>query len=237
VASLTTFINSCGHETSGWPTLYNNDSDFATSYQTLSTQKIVGNFHLENGFLYHQSHLFVPSSEHAKIIWEAHYNQEVRHFHVQKIVEVLQNHFYWLKLRQDVLNYIISCTSYTIFKPVVNKYCLCMSLPTLYRPWESISMDYMFSLALTKHGNDCVLVVVDRFSKMAIFSPFKNNIRSEATTKLLFTHVWVHFGIPCTIISDQYSRFLSTFCSTLWSMMDTKLTKLIAFHKQTDGQT
>jgi hypothetical protein len=42
-------------------------------------------------------------------------------------------------------------------------------LPTPDRPLESISMDYMLGLPSTKWGNDCVFVVVDRFSKMADF--------------------------------------------------------------------
>jgi len=47
-------------------------------------------------------------------------------------------------------------------------------------------MDYMPSLPSTKHGNDCVFVVVDRFSKMAIMEACKKNITAEATTKLFF---------------------------------------------------
>jgi hypothetical protein len=49
--------------------------------------------------------------------------------------------------------------------------------------------------------------------------------------------VWVHFGIPQTIISYWDSRFLNTFWSSLWSLLDTKLTKSTAFHPQMDGQT
>jgi hypothetical protein len=57
------------------------------------------------------------------------------------------------------------------------------------------------------------------------------------TAKLFFERVWVHFGIPQTIISDWDNRFLNTFWSSLWSLLDTKLTKSTSFHPQTDGQT
>jgi hypothetical protein len=59
-------------------------------------------------------------------------------------------------------------------------------IPTLERPWESISMDYMSCLSSTKWGNDCVFVVVDLFSKMAILVAYKKSITIEATTKIFF---------------------------------------------------
>ena len=64
----------------------------------------------------------------------------------------------------------------------------------------------------------------------------KKNITVEATAKLFFERVWVHFGIPQSIISYRDSRFLSTFWSSLSSMLDTKLTKSTTFHHQTNGQ-
>jgi hypothetical protein len=98
-------------------------------------------------------------------------------------------------------------------------------------------MDYMLGLPSTKRRNDFVFVVVDRFSKMAILVACKKSITSEATAKLFFERVWVHFGIPQSIVSDRDSRFLSTFWSSLWSLLDTKLTKSMAFHPQTNRQT
>ena len=63
-------------------------------------------------------------------------------------------------------------------------------------------MDYMSGLPSTKIGNDCVFVVMDRFSKMAILKTCRKSITTEATAKLFFEHVWVHFGLPQTIILD-----------------------------------
>jgi hypothetical protein len=54
---------------------------------------------------------------------------------------------------------------------------------------------------------------------------------------MFFQNVWVHFGLPKSIISDRDSRFIGSFWSSLWELMDTKLKKSIYFHPQTDGQT
>jgi hypothetical protein len=47
-------------------------------------------------------------------------------------------------------------------------------------------MDYMSGFSSTKHKNDCVFVVVDRFSKMAVLIAYKKNVTVEDTTKLFF---------------------------------------------------
>ena len=131
-------------------------------------------------------HLCVPSSEHAKMIWEAHYSRVARNFGVEKIVAVLQKYFYWSNLPQDVEKYIRSCTACAIAKPSIKKQGLYTSFPTPSRPWESIFRYYMSGLPSTKHGNNCVFMVVDIFLKMAIMVACKKNITTEATGKLFF---------------------------------------------------
>jgi hypothetical protein len=116
VVTLTTVLDSCGHETSGWPHLYETDPDFATTYQMLGANSVVTNFHLQDGLLCHLGHLCVPSNERVKLIWESHYSRVARHFGVEKTVAVLQKHFYWPKLRQDVSKYIRSCTDLCYFQ-------------------------------------------------------------------------------------------------------------------------
>ena len=90
---------------------------------------------------------------------------------------------------------------------------------------------------MSKRNHDYLYVVVDRFSKMCIFMSCNKQVTTEQTTKLFFQNVWVHFGFPKSIISDRDSRFVGSFWSSLWALMDTKLKKSTSFHLQTDGQT
>jgi hypothetical protein len=57
----------------------------------------------------------------VKLIWEAHYSQVAGHFGIEKTVAVLQKHFYWLKLQQDVGKYIRSYTACAISKLTTKK--------------------------------------------------------------------------------------------------------------------
>jgi hypothetical protein len=98
LASFTTMLHSYGHEASKWPQLYQQDPKFSTTYQLFDTGENVTDFHFQDGFLCHLGHLFFPTREHEKMIWEAHYSRMARHFCVEKTVVVLQKHFYWPKI-------------------------------------------------------------------------------------------------------------------------------------------
>jgi hypothetical protein len=162
VVALITVLHFYGHEAYKWPQLYQRDLDFSTTYHLLVQAVNVTDFHIQDGFLCHLCDLCVVARERENMIWEAHYSRMAGHFGVEKTVVIVQKHFYWPKLRQDVNKYIKSCIACVISKPTINKKGSYTPLPTPKRPWESISMYYMFGLSSTKKCNDCVFVVVDQ---------------------------------------------------------------------------
>jgi hypothetical protein len=90
--------NSYGYKTSDWLLLYKRDLDFSHTYKPPLEGNRVPNFHLQDELLCYLGHLCVPSSDHAKMIWEAHYSQVIGHFKVNKTMAILQNYFYWPNL-------------------------------------------------------------------------------------------------------------------------------------------
>ena len=66
---------------------------------------------------------------------------------------------------------------------------------------------------MSRKGHDYLYVVVDRFRKMCLLMPCKKTITAEQTSNIFFQNVWVHFGLPTSIVSDRYSWFVGNFWS------------------------
>jgi len=98
-------------------------------------------------------------------------------------------------------------------------------------------MDFVGGLPMTKKVHDYLFVVVDRFSKMYVLILCKKTLIGKYVVNLFFYHVWVHFGIPISIISNRERRFLGKFWTCLWENIDTRLKRSTAFHPQMDGNT
>ena len=98
-------------------------------------------------------------------------------------------------------------------------------------------MDFMLGLPHTFRKHDSILVVVDRFSKMAHFLPCSKTFDASKIAKLYFDEIVKLCGLPKTIVSDKDVRFMSYSWKTLWHLVGTKLKFSTAFHSQTNGQT
>jgi hypothetical protein len=168
---------------------------------------------------------------------EAHTSLIVGHFGVDKTIYQLQRFCYWPQMHETMSKYVKGWTMCEIRKPSNKNLGLYTTLSIPSRRWESISMDFVGGFPMSRKGHDYLYAVVDRFNKMCVLIPCKNKVTIEQTTQMFFENVWVHFGLPTSIVSDRDSRLMGKFWSSLWELMDTRLRKSTTFHTKMDGQT
>ena len=97
-------------------------------------------------------------------------------------------------------------------------------------------MDFIEGLPLSG-GFDCILVVVDTFSKYAHFLGPKHPFTAAGVAKLFLSQVYKLHGLPNAIISDRDRIFTSHLWWELFKLAGVDLCMSSAYHPQSDGQT
>jgi len=100
------------------------------------------------------------------------------------MVELVTRNFWWPGVTREVKRYVEGCDACQQNKnqtqPLVGKL---MPNSILEKAWTHISADFITKLPLAQ-GYDSILVVVDRFTKMAHFIPTTEKTSAEGLAQL-----------------------------------------------------
>jgi hypothetical protein len=195
---------------------------------------------VEEGLLYYKNRLWIPDSNELRqeIATSEHDSKVAGHFGQGKTLELMTRHFFWPNLEKWVEDYVRSCDECQRNKsPRHARFGLLQPLELSYRPWSSISMDFIIELPESGEGYSSIWVIVDRFTKMAHFVPLKKPATAENLAKVFVREIWRLHGLPTDIVSDRDSRFTSEFWQSTLTLLGIRPRMSTSFHPQTDGQT
>ncbi|MFS7946886.1 putative nucleotidyltransferase, Ribonuclease H [Helianthus anomalus] len=140
-------------------------------------------------------------------------------------------------MSSDVTRIVDRCHTCHIAKKQHTNAGLYTPLPVPDGPWEDVSLDFVVGLPKTQRQKDSVMVVVNRFSKMAHFIPCAKTYDARQIANLYFQEIVRLHGIPKTLTSDRDVKFIGHFWRTLWKKLGSRLNFSSAHHPQSDGQT
>jgi transposase InsO family protein len=81
-----------------------------------------------------------------------------------------------------------------------------------------------------------ILVVVDRFTKIAHFIPLDKK-DSPMVARAYLNNVWKYHGLPEDVVSDRDTTFTSQYFTDLYDYLGIKRSMSTACHPETDRQT
>jgi hypothetical protein len=219
---------------------YQADLDFGTIYRELSInpRSFNGKYSMMDGFLFQGSKLCLPdTSMRELVILELHLGGLAGHFGRDKTIALVEDRYYWLRLKKQVATIVKHCRTCQLSKGTCTNAGLNTPLPIPAHPWLDLSMDFVLGLPKTIRAHDFIFVVVDHFFKMAHFIACARTYDASRIVTLFFAEIVRLHGLPQSIVSDRDVKFVSYFWRALWAKMGTKLKFSSAFHPQTDGQT
>nr|GEW04591.1 reverse transcriptase domain-containing protein [Tanacetum cinerariifolium] len=111
-------------------------------------------------------------------------------------------------MERDVNRFLERCRISHIAKTHSSNAGLYTPLSVPVAPWEDVSLDFVLGLPRTQRAKNSVMVVVDRFLKMAHFVPCSKTFDASQVARLYFTEIVKLHGIPKTLTSDRDVKFI-----------------------------
>ena len=180
----------------------------------------------------------VPDDQNIKttIMTELHSVPYAGHPGFQRTLQKVKRTFYWKGMTGDVQSFVLSCPVCQLEKAehtLVRGQLQPIQLPD--QKWKEVSLDFVTDLPKTSAGEDTILNVIDRATRMVHCIPCKKTITGVQTARKYWQFVGKLHGVPNIIYSDRGSVFIGAFWRELWVVLGTQLRFSTAYHPQTQG--
>ena len=110
-----------------------------------------------DGLLFFKELLYVPNGScRLRVVQNCHDTYTARHFGSTKTLDLVQRSFWWPRMRQFVEDFVRTCDTCCKAKmPRHHPYGLLEPLPIPSKPWQSIALDFIMDLPVSK-GFDAI---------------------------------------------------------------------------------
>jgi len=201
-------------------------------------------YRILHGVLFHvdnrgRHRIYVPDYQNLRsaLLYEFHDLPVAGHLGWRKCFQALGQNYYWPGMSEAVHEHVIACPTCQRIKTTVQPKPELHALPVPSAPFRHITLDWLSGFPVNVDGHDCLLNIIDRFSKWAIVIPCTKTMTVKDLIDVLWVKVFSWIGLPESIIGDRDSRLTASRMRELCKALGTRVISSTAYHPQTDGQT
>jgi len=171
------------------------------------------------------------------ILREFHAKPYSGHLRYLKTLTAVKKFYYWPNLKMEVAEFVaryLDCLQVKV--ECKHPGGLLQPIAILEWKWEVISMDLITGPLRKLKQHDSIMVVVDKYIKLAHFIAVKTTCLASEVAQVFIRHIMRLHGVPKKIMSDRDAKFTSKFWKELFAYLGIEFASSTTYHPQTDGQ-
>lgn len=168
---------------------------------------------LDHGLIRHNGKIWIENNQQmqARVSAAFHSSTLGGHSCAPMTYKRIKTLFCWTGMKNQITTWVQSCQICQQAKPEKVKYPgLLEPLRVPKRPWQHIVMDFIKGLPQSGQYN-CILVIVDRFSRFAHSNPLSHPYTVAKVASLFVDQVYKLHSLPESILFDRDPIFTSHF--------------------------
>ena len=174
----------------------------------------------------------MPTRLRRQVLLDNHESLYAGHFAAKKLLQRVNQYYYWPRMSVDVHQVCESCVAYLSTHGQQRRPQLSLQCIPVGEPFECVGIDFK-ELDISHSGNKYALVFQDYLTKwMKVFPVAHRTSRTVANylVKLVSQH-----GVSAKIIHDRAPEFLSDILQDSAELLGVQQLLTSGIHSQTDG--
>jgi hypothetical protein len=169
-----------------------------------------------------------------RIIKEMHSDPIGGHQGINRTVDRIKLYVSWPNMTTEVADYIKTCDVCQKMKHSKENRCQLQITDTQAEPWKKVYVDIVGPFSCTEEGHKYILTCQDNLSKFLVAEPLRNQTAEEVSEAL--THrVFLVYGIPNIILTDQGSNFMSEVFKGICKLFRIEKLNTVAYRPESIG--
>lgn len=178
-----------------------------------------------------EAQLVVPSHEVKNVLQQYHDAPTAGHYGEEGTYHRISQRYYWTGMRPAIADYVKKCPECARYKATNLKPAGLLRTPVQSQRFETLSIDLFGPLPESASGKRWIFIVEDCSTRWIELFALKSATAKECAVTLV-EEVFLRYGIPRRLISDNGSQFISAVLQQICFILKIEQSLTPVYHPQ-----